>query len=104
MDIPNVELDSVVDLVVPVSDTEDGRVESAADALEYISVSSFARLCVEIHTASDHLVSECQIVESAWTEMHRALETSMCEPELPLLDPVCPVSYTHLTLPTNREV
>ena len=41
MDIPDVQVDSVVDLVIPVLDMEDGRVELAADALEYISVSSF---------------------------------------------------------------
>ena len=54
MDNPDVELDSVVDMVIPVLDT----VESTADAVGYV----------------------------------------------PLGGRSSAVSYTHLTLPTNREV
>jgi len=40
MEVPDVEMDSVVDFVVAVSDTEDEQFEPAADALEYIPVGS----------------------------------------------------------------
>ena len=39
-EVPHVEMDSVVDFVVAVSDTEDEQFKVAADALEYIPVGS----------------------------------------------------------------
>ena len=44
MEVPDVEMDSIVDFVITILDVEDEQFEPAADALEYIpvgSVSSF---------------------------------------------------------------
>jgi len=40
VEVPDIEIDSVVDYIVAVSDTEDEQFEPAADTLEYISYGS----------------------------------------------------------------
>ena len=45
MEVPDVEMDSIVDFVVAVSDTEDEKFEPSADALEYIRVGSVFSSC-----------------------------------------------------------
>ena len=44
MDNPDVELDSVVDMVIPVLDTEDVRVVSTADAVGYVPLGGLSSI------------------------------------------------------------
>ena len=71
----------------------------------FACLSIFEAIAGSLNTAanSNKLAGICKL-KSTVEWMSRLIQAMVAVKPMPLARPVCPVSYTHLTLPTNREV